>query len=402
MINLAARDILHAWGKFVLTGAGLGLLIGVTLSMAGVYRGMIDDAQVLLDNSGADLWAVQKDTLGPYAEPSSLPEDMERPIRAMSGVDRAAGVTYLTMQIERGGKDVRVMVVGSEMAVPGEPGQPLHLVAGRHLSPGHYEAVADIRTGFRIGERVRVRRNAYRIVGLTSRMVSSGGDPMLFLSLKDAQRAQFEKDSDSIVRQRSRTASDPLLNPPGNPAVLRAVNAAQTGANANNVNAVLVTVTPTADVDEVAESIRRWQRLTVYTRPQMESILVEKMIANSARQIGMFLVILAIVSAAIVAFIIYTLTIGKIREIAVLKLIGTRNSTISWMIMQQALGLGLIGFAVGKIAASFWAPLFPRYILLLPADSARGLAAVMIICALASLLAIHAALKVDPAEAIGG
>ena len=43
MISLAGRDILHAWGKFVFTGIGLGLLIGVTLTMAGVYRGMVDD-----------------------------------------------------------------------------------------------------------------------------------------------------------------------------------------------------------------------------------------------------------------------------------------------------------------------------------------------------------------------
>ena len=40
MISLAGRDILHGWSKFVLTGLGLGLLIGVTLSMAGIYRGM--------------------------------------------------------------------------------------------------------------------------------------------------------------------------------------------------------------------------------------------------------------------------------------------------------------------------------------------------------------------------
>jgi chromate transport protein ChrA len=70
----------------------------------------------------------------------------------------------------------------------------------------------------------------------------------------------------------------------------------------------------------------------------MEEILVAKLIATSAKQIGMFLVILAIVSAAIVAFIIYTMTLGKIREIAVLKLIGTRNRTIAGMILQQALG----------------------------------------------------------------
>ena len=44
MISLAGRDIAHSWGKFALTGLGLGLLIGVTLTMAGVYRGMVDDA----------------------------------------------------------------------------------------------------------------------------------------------------------------------------------------------------------------------------------------------------------------------------------------------------------------------------------------------------------------------
>ena len=32
MINLAGRDILHSAGKFGLTGIGLGLLIGVTLT----------------------------------------------------------------------------------------------------------------------------------------------------------------------------------------------------------------------------------------------------------------------------------------------------------------------------------------------------------------------------------
>jgi putative ABC transport system permease protein len=75
-------------GKFVLTGIGLGLLIGVTLTMAGVYRGMVDDAHALLDNSGADLWVVQQDTQGPYAESSSLRDDVVRSVRALPGVAR--------------------------------------------------------------------------------------------------------------------------------------------------------------------------------------------------------------------------------------------------------------------------------------------------------------------------
>ena len=399
MISLAGRDILHAWGKFIFTGVGLGLLIGVTLTMAGVYRGMVDDGKVLLDNSGADLWVVQKDTLGPYAESSSIPDDLWRSIRIMPGVLQAANVTYLTMQVRKGGEDVRAMVVGITAGGPGVPGWPPGLVAGRQITRGHYEAVADRATGFRLGDVVDIRRSRYTVVGLTRRMVSSNGDPQVFIPLKDAQEAQFLKDNDAILMQRRRTEANPAFNRPGVPGLLEAVIGSQTGNN--YVNAVLVRIRPEFTPQEVAEPIRRWKRLTVYDRAQMEHILIGKLIATSAKQIGIILVILALVSAAIVAFIIYTLTMDKIREIAVLKLIGTRNRTIAGMILQQSLVLGVIGFVVGKIAATFAAPLFPKYVLLVPIDSLLGFFLVLAICVLSSVVAIRMALKVDPAEAIG-
>ena len=393
MISLAGRDILHSWNKFVLTGVGLGLLIGVTLTMAGVYRGMVDDALMLLNNSGADLWVVQKDTQGPYAESSSLRDDLYRSIRGMPGVARAANVTYLTMQVRRENTDVRAMVVGSET------GQPGYLIAGRRITRNHYEAVADVKTGFAVGDTIKIRRHDYLVVGLTQRMVSSGGDPMVFIPLADAQEVQFLKDNDAILNDRARNAGNPALNRPGVPGLLEAIQASQ--SSNHNVNAVLLQIQPGFEPEQVAEPIRRWKHLQVFTRVQMEDILVAKLIATSARQIGMFLVILAIVSAAIVAFIIYTMTLGKLREIAVLKLIGTRNRTIASMILQQALGLGLIGFIVGKVAATLWAPVFPKYVLLEVGDAIGGFFLVMLICALASTLAIRVALRVDPAAAIG-
>ncbi len=397
MISLAGRDIAHSAGKFALTGLGLGLLIGVTLTMAGVYRGMVDDAHALLNNSNADLWVVQKDTQGPYAEASSIKDDAVRSVRGMPGVSRASNVTYFTMQVQSpAGTDVRAMVVGVEEGQPGEPG---YLLAGRKTTRGHYEAVADIKTGFSLGDRIQIRRHAFTVVGITQRMVSSGGDPMVFVGIRDAQDAQFLKDNDAILNDRARNASNPAINRPGVPGLLEAVQASQSGSH--NVNAILVQVVPGNDPEEVAAPIRRWKHLQVYTRAGMEEILVAKLIATSAKQIGMFLVILAIVSAAIVAFIIYTMTMGKLREIAVLKLIGTRNITIANMILQQALGLGLIGFLVGKIAATLWAPIFPKYVLLLNQDAVTGLLITMGICAIASTLAIRVALMVDPGEAIG-
>jgi putative ABC transport system permease protein len=396
VINLASRDILHGWGKFVFTGIGLGLLIGVTLTMAGVYRGMVDDAQVLIENAGADLWVVQRDTLGPYAEPSSVHDDVARDLLGIAGVQEVGNVTYLTMQVRHNSKDIRVMVVGYEI---GKPGEPAYLVAGRPITRSHYEALADIKTGLVVGDTVTIRRHEYTIVGVTRRMVSSGGDPMIFIPLKDAQEVQFLKDNDALVNERVRTAANPAFNRPGVPGLLEAIQASQTSSRF--VNAVLVRTVQGSE-EAVSEQVVRWKHLQAYSKDQMDEILVARLIATSSKQIFMFLVILAIVSAAIVAFIIFTMTMNKVREIAVLKLIGATNSTISGMILQQALGLGLIGFLVGKLSATLWAPLFPKYVLLLSNDAVLGFFLVMLMCSLASVFAIRAALRIDPATAIGG
>jgi putative ABC transport system permease protein len=222
-----------------------------------------------------------------------------------------------------------------------------------------------------LGERIRIRRHDYTVVGLTRRMVSSGGDPMVFIPLKDAQEAQFLKDNDAIVNERARTAANPSAEPAGRARLLEAVQASQ--ASNHNVNAVLVQVQPGSGCAD------RWPSRSPLEAPGGLHPRADgrdpggQADRHLGRQIGMFLVILAIVSAAIVAFIIYTMTLGKIREIAVLKLIGTRNRTIAGMILQQALGLGLIGFVVGKMAATFWAPIFPKYVLLETGDALRGL-----------------------------
>ena len=397
MINLAARDIGHHLGRFVFTGVGLGLLIGVTLTMAGVFRGMVADGRSVIAASGADLWVVQKDTLGPWAEPSSIRDDLYRSLAGLPGVAEATNVAYLTMQVEVKGKDVRVMLAGIE---PGALGEPAQVIAGRPLLRSHYEAVADEKAGLALGDTLRIRRHDYTVVGLARRATSSSGDPMIYIPLKDAQEVQFLKDNDSLVAERARTAANPALNRPGVPGLLDAVLASQT--TSHNVNAVLLRLAPGYPAEEVKADIGRWKHLTAWTRADMEDILVARLIATSSKQIGMFLVILAVVSAAIVAFIIYTMTLNKQREIAVLKLIGTQDRSIAAMILQQALALGLIGYAVGQISAILWAPFFPKHVLLDPGDAALGFVGTLVVCALASILAIRAALRVDPADAIGG
>lgn len=190
MINLAAKEISHSWFRYVLTAIGLGLLIGVTLTMTGLVRGMMDDAIALIQGTNADLWVVQNDTMGPYAESSTLYDDVYRNIASLPGVAEVSNVAYLTLQARYGNTDVRVLVAGFNH---NRPGEPPYLIAGRPITKDHYEAIADIKTGFKVGDKLGIRRDEYTVVGLTNRMVSSGGDPVVFITMQDAQIVQFQK-----------------------------------------------------------------------------------------------------------------------------------------------------------------------------------------------------------------
>jgi putative ABC transport system permease protein len=87
-MNLALRDIRYHRGRFILTSIGLGLLLGVVMSMGGIYRGLFADALAVLDFTKADIWVVQQGTNGPFAESSRIPEDIKYRIKAVPGLPR--------------------------------------------------------------------------------------------------------------------------------------------------------------------------------------------------------------------------------------------------------------------------------------------------------------------------
>ena len=59
------------------------------------------------------------------------------------------------------------------------------------------------------------------------------------------------------------------------------------------------------------------------------------------------MVLLVIVSAVIIALIIYTMTMDKVRSIATLKFVGAPDRTIVGLIVQQALSMGIFGYFAG-------------------------------------------------------
>ena len=63
-MNLAFKDIRHNAGRFALTTVGIGMLLMVVMGMGGIFRGLVDDATLLVTAIDGDLWIVQRDTRG--------------------------------------------------------------------------------------------------------------------------------------------------------------------------------------------------------------------------------------------------------------------------------------------------------------------------------------------------
>ncbi|MBT8208116.1 MAG: ABC transporter permease, partial [Acidimicrobiia bacterium] len=76
-MNLAVRDVRYKLGRFLLTAVGLGLLLMIVMGMGGIYAGIVADATLLVDELDADLWVVQRNTRGPFAELSRVPSNVE-------------------------------------------------------------------------------------------------------------------------------------------------------------------------------------------------------------------------------------------------------------------------------------------------------------------------------------
>ena len=161
------------------------------------------------------------------------------------------------------------------------------------------------------------------------------------------------------------------------------------------VSAVIVTLRDGADADRVAATISTWPDVTVYSTAQQKDLLLSGMVDKAKRQLGLFRLLLIIISTIIIALIIYTLTLDKIRDIALLKLIGARNRVIVGLIFQQALLMGAFGYALAWWLGRYAFPLFPRLVVIASSDLIQLAFIVMGISMFASLLGIWKAMNVE-------
>lgn len=435
-MNLALKDITHHRFKFLSSTLGVSLLIMVIVTIGGIIRGVILDSATIIEKTGADLWVVQAygaypqgGTLGPFVETSRLPQSVYHAIQSIPGVAEVSPLAMAWEHIEVMPRPTRLMkfmylntllntatmVEPGWMAMPklqrfivvgyqlGKLGGPPEIVAGRDIEASHYEIVADVSTGFHVGQTMRLGNFDYTVVGLTRHMVGYTADPVIYAALPDAQNIIFQSDPNLLRSQRAeleQTWANVVATQPRLESTL-ADRAVETLASTRFINAIAVRVRPGVSPQAVAEHIGKWQHLQAYTAAQ--SVNLQLMGSNRLIlfQLALFRDILVIIAGIVIGLIIYTFTLDKLHEIAMLKLLGSPSTMVYGMILQEALLMGIAGTLFGSLLELVVEPYFPRRVVATAGDVIQMLIAMTVVTLLASILAVRRAMHADPRSVIG-
>ncbi len=402
-MNLAIKDIAYNLGRFVLTAVGIGMLLMVVMGMGGIYRGVVEDATLLIDRLDADLWVVQRGTRGPFAEISRVPAKLTDRVLAVPGVRQSREFVYHTIQRERQERVLRMAVLG--LSWPTDKGDWIPLVAGRSLGQARFEVIADQTLKLAVGQQIPLGNDVYQVVGISRGMIGSGGDGLAFFSSADALAVQLDVPGEAIRLEREARESrarqfDAAVQQPSLLENARRQSHELPATARPTVNAVLVNLDHPADAATVASIIRGWSDVTVYTAEEQRNLLLQGSVEKVRSQIGLFRVLLTIIATIIMALILYTLTLDKLHSIALLKLIGAPNYVLLGLILQQALILGASGFAIAFLVGQQIFPNFPRRVIITPEDLVQLAVIVFVISIASSALGVWKAMTVAPNEAL--
>lgn len=378
-MNLAQRDIRSNLTRFLLTSLGVGLTLLAAISMTGLYRGIVADALAIINDSRAELWIVQADTEGPFAEASSIDRRVLARTLSLSGVSTARQFTLQSRRFIIGSKVVRGSLIGLDY--PTDRGEWIPLVAGRSLHAGRGEAIAEESSGLQVGDDILIDGTSCVVVGLARGYLDSSGNPIIAVSINDSLEVATHRPSEAV--ERARSAGRPVPD-----------------ARGASIAAIMVNLTHPSQADRVKEAISHWGDVAVMTAEEQRSAFLYGRLGRLRGQILMFTAVLLVVSAVVIAVTIYTMTLEKRREIALLKLIGARNNVIFSMILQQALALGALGYLLALVIGPIIRPLFPRRLVQPPEDYLMFAAIVVVLCALGALLGIWKAMQVRAQEVL--
>lgn len=344
MLLLTFRDLMYRKTRFVVVTILGAVVFALLFVMTGLVNQFNLEPADTVEQFGADEWVLPEGVSAPFTSVSVMPA------AALDAVDAEtkSPVVITRSSLSDGGTPEEVVLIGFE---PGGLGTP-QVVEGR-APEGPGEVAVDVTADVEVGDDVALAGEPFTVVGLTENTTVLAGIPFAYLTLPDAQMLAFT--------------------------TTQVISSVLVAGDLGPLPSGLVSLTP----DDVVEQ----------TLQPLEGAIAS---------IDLVRALLWIVAAIIVGAVVYLSALDRQRDFAVLKAVGTSNSSLLGSLALQAVLIALGAVALAAIIQIFLAPQFPLPVTV-PNRAFWQLPLLAVIMALAAgAIGMRKVLRSDPSEAFSG
>jgi len=344
MLLLTFRDLVYRKTRFIVVTVLGAVVFALLFVMTGLVNQFNLEPAETVEQFGAEQWVLPEGVSAPFTSVSVMPAT------ALDAVDATtkSPVVITRSSVSDGETTEEMVLVGFQ---PDGLGAPL-VVEGR--APQAVGEVALDRTlDIEVGSDVTVSGEPFTVVGLTEDTTVLAGIPFTYLTLPDAQVLAFT--STEVIS--SVLVSGDLGSLPAGLASL-------------------------SSDDVVAQTLQP--------------------LDGAIASIDLVRALLWIVAAIIVGAVVYLSALDRQRDFAVLKAVGTPNSSLLGSLALQAVMIALGAVALAAIIQIFLAPQFPLPVTV-PTRAFWQLPLLAVVMALAAgAIGMRKVLRSDPSEAFSG
>ena len=385
-VALAIKEIVRNKGRFASIAAIIALITTLVLFLSGLGEGLALGNRQYVSGLDADL-LVYQDTADLQIAASQFDRSSVASVRRVDGVADVGAIAFASTVVEpssrrSAGADaagLRVSLIGVE---PGRPGDPRVLQGPGFTSASGNEVVlgrqAALRSGLKVGDVLTLRSTQgavdesydLRVVGIT------GGQQYQIAPAVLVPLITFER-----VKPKANLQDDPrrllfnVVAVKGVPGLARDALAARIEGQVRGVRAVDLTTA--------------YQNIPGYTAQQ----------STLNTQSGFTLII----GILVVGGFFQIQTLQKLGQIGMLKAIGASNALVASETVLQIVLINLAGVLAGTLGTAALAATFPATVPIVfqLGNVATALVGLLVIGPLGGLVALRAALRVEPLRALG-
>ena len=369
-MRLAWHNIAHDRGRFLVTIFGITCATLLMIVQGSILIGFLGAASKIIDSADADLWIAGRGA-SCFEFPVLLRRDVEQLAHGVPGVVETSRIVTRIVPLRKAdGGQPFVTLVGADPGVGSRFPMPRVAGAGSAVQPR--ALLIDetssylLDTSQQMPQAVELNDQRANVIRRTSGFSSFLGTPYVFTTFVDGARYAGLRSAE----------------------VMFILVRVQAGASVLGVQRDLRERLPNADVWTKAEFASRAQVYWMSQTGAGGAILAAALLG--------FIIGLAIVSQAT-----YATTMEHIEEFMTLKAIGATHAFVVRVIVSQALCCGVLGYILGFIISQP-AIRYARYAIpwlaTPPSLPLLILPVALIICVLASILSVRAALAVEPAK----